>query len=710
LLSQIVASMRRTLVGATLAVTLLAAGAGVAFYVTARTIGPPPLAAADRLSTTVLDRHGQLLRAFTTADGLWRLPVEPADVDRRYLDILMAFEDRRFREHAGVDPLAMIRATSQLVLHRRIVSGGSTLTMQVARLLDSEHERSSSSKLKQIVRALQLEHALTKDGILRLYLRLAPFGGNLEGVRAASLAYFGKEPKRLSIAEAALLVALPQSPAARRPDRFPAAARKARDRVLDRALAAGVVTTSEAARARRATVPSRRIEFPKLAPHLAESEIARRPDVPVHRLTIERDLQASLEDLARSHARARGDRLSAAILAIDHTSGEVIAHVGSSDYFDSRRLGAIDMTTAIRSPGSTLKPVIYGLGFEAGRAHPEMLIEDRAVRFGNYTPKNFDEDFHGTVTIRQALAASLNIPAVKVLDAVGPQRLLSRMKRVGLDPVLPGEGEPTLAIALGGLGLRMSDLASLYASLARGGRTVDITHVLQAAPQRRNDVPAAQKLAGPTLAKRLLSPVAAWYVTDILKDAPPPANAKGGRIAYKTGTSYGYRDAWAVGYDGRHTVTVWIGRADGSSTPGLTGRTAAAPILFDAFQRIAPARTAFPPAPPGILRAAGPFLPPPLKRFSEPGSDIAAGAFLDPPVQIAFPPDRSELETPDPDLPLVLKAEGGALPLVWMVDGKPVPAPPHARSLQWQPSSRGFVRLSVIDAKGRVDRVTVRIR
>ncbi|CAN0180121.1 unnamed protein product, partial [Phaeothamnion confervicola] len=346
------------------------------------------------------------------------------------------------------------------------------------------------------------------------------------------------------------------------------------------------------------------------------------------------------------------------------------------------------------------KPIIYGLGFESGIAHPEMLIEDRPARFAGYTPRNFDDDFHGTVTIREALAQSLNIPAVKVLNTLGPARLIARLKRAGVQPVLPGDGEPTLAIGLGGLGMRLSDLAQLYAGLANGGEAVPLRHAFT-----ERDAPAASGVR-----RHLLSPVAAWYITDILKDAPPPASAIGGRIAYKTGTSYGYRDAWAAGYDGRHTIAVWVGRPDGASTAGLTGRAAAAPLLFDAFQRVSPVRAPLAAAPTGAIRSSGGALPQPLKRFTEPGEVRVAGAFIDPPVQIAFPPDRAEVEWVGGDVPVVLKAEGGALPLTWMVDGAPIVERNGAREIEWQPDGRGFVKLSVIDAKGRVDRVTVRLR
>ena len=698
------------IVTAILCLLVLAAGAWVELRLAMRRAGPPPLAMAEALSTTVLDREGRLLRAFTTTDGRWRLPVEANEVDPKYLAMLMAFEDHRFYTHPGVDLGAFIRSGVQLVRKGRIISGGSTLTMQVARLLDGRHERTGAGKMRQIVRALQLEELLSKQEILRLYLRLAPFGGNIEGVRAASLAYFGKEPRRLSAGEAALLVALPQSPEFRRPDRNPKAAQRGRDIVLRRAAEAGVISAAEAIRARAERVPEARREFPMLAPHLSEGEVARDPARLVHRTTLDRDLQRSLQDLAAEQTKLLGARLSAAILVADHTTGEVLAHVGSADYFDGQRFGSIDMVEAVRSPGSTLKPLIYGLGFEQGIIHPETLIEDRPARFGSYAPQNFDEEFHGTVTIREALGQSLNIPAVKVLAAVGPERLVGRLRRAHIATELPPQTEPSLAIALGGIGMKLKDLAELYCGIARRGDPIALSWHQAANAEAR----PAKDERGKT--RRLLSPAAAWYVTDILKDAPAPANAKAGRIAYKTGTSYGFRDAWAVGYDGRHTIAVWVGRPDGVPTPGLVGRTAAAPMLFDAFARIGDRRAPFAPAPPGISKVSGAELPPPLKRFREgPDDAVATGPYLETPVLIAFPPDRAELEMDAEDSgqlvgQVMLKAEGGVLPLTWMVDGAPIASDPRRREVAWQPPGEGFVKLSVVDAKGKVDRVTVRLK
>jgi penicillin-binding protein 1C len=685
------------------AAIVLSVSVTAAFLAADHAIGPPLLAPSDRGSVIVVDKSDRLLRAFTTTEGRWRLPATIEDVHPRYLAMLKAYEDRRFDSHSGVDPIAVLRATTQLVRNGRPVSGGSTITMQVARLIEERHDRTATGKLRQMLRALQMERHLDKRQIIELYLELAPFGGNLEGVRAASLAYFGKEPARLSVGEAALLVALPQSPEARRPDLHPKTAKAARDRVLDRVALAGVITRAEADHAKAEPVPTARKAFPQIAPHLAEELVAAQPKTAIIRTSIDRDLQSLIETLAKDSAAAAGPRLSVAILAIEHDSGKVIAHVGSPGYLDKARFGAIDMVKAIRSPGSTLKPVIYGLGFEAGLAHPEMLIEDTLTRFGAYVPENFDDEFHGTVSIRQALQLSLNVPAVKVLEAVGPARLAARLKDSGARIALPPSTAPSLAVALGGAGMSLEDLGQVYAAIARGGESIPLTTLsTDGAPINR------------ATGKTLLSPVAAWYVADILSGTPPPVNAKRGAIAYKTGTSYGYRDAWAAGFDGKHTVLVWIGRPDGVPTAGLTGLQSAAPILFDAFLRIGERRVPLRSAPDGALIAEGSALPPPLRRFAADRLESPSSTYTDAPVAIAFPPDQAEIEMltglDGKPRPLVLKAEGGVLPLVWMANGAPIATSTHRREITYAPDGVGFLKLSVIDAAGKADRVLVELK
>src|SRR5215831_5368362 len=451
---------------------IVAIGSSGAYWVYA--LGPPPLGGALAFSTLVVDHDGKLLRPYATAEGRWRIPATREDVDPRFLQLLFAYEDKRFYTHHGIDPIALGRAFAQLVTHGRIVSGASTLPMQVARLLEPRAERSLLAKLRQILRALEIERALSKDEILTLYLSLAPYGGNLEGVRAASLAYFGKEPRRLTLGEAALLVALPQSPEHRRPDRAIETVRHARDRVLDRVAAAGIVAADEIARAKQEPVPDGRRPMPMLAPHAADAVVAAAPERGFHRLTIDATLQKNLEELARERARALGPDMSVAILAVDNATGEVLARVASADYFDIRRAGQVDMTLAVRSPGSTLKPFIYGLGFEDGLINPETLIEDRPIRYGSYAPENFDLTFQGTVTVRRALQLSLNVPAVAVLDKVGASRFTARLEQAGGALVLPPGEVPGLAMGLGGVGVKLRDLVMLYAGLARLGTTTPL--------------------------------------------------------------------------------------------------------------------------------------------------------------------------------------------------------------------------------------------
>ncbi|MDH4412571.1 MAG: penicillin-binding protein 1C, partial [Rhizobium sp.] len=533
---------------------------------------PPPLEAAREVSTEILDRDGQLLRAFATREGLWRLETTVDDVDPALLRMLVAYEDRRYENHSGLDVLALGRAAWQLATNGRIVSGASTLSMQVARLIEPRRERSISAKLIQIARAIQIERRLSKTEILNLYLTHAPYGGNLEGVRAASLAWFGKEPKRLSTAEAALLVALPQLPEKRRPDRYRDNALEARKRVLERARDAEVVDETEVELALNASLPTVRRQLPALAPHLAEAARRKAPEASTHQTTILRPVQEILEKVALEAGRKLDPKVSLALLMADASTGEIVAEVGAADYFDASRSGWIDMTRAERSPGSALKPFIYGLAFEQGLVAQETIVEDRPADFFGYRPKNFDMQYQGDVSIRQALQLSLNVPAVRLLDSVGPSRLMVRLRRADVTLKLPPNEVPGLAIALGGAGVTLKGLVQLYAGLANREQPVRLGDGVREKPGLIEDHP-------------LLEPAAAWTVADILGAVQPPAGSPPAGIAYKTGTSYGYRDAWSVGYDGRYVLGVWIGRPDNAAVPGIAGYKTAAPVLFSAFAK-----------------------------------------------------------------------------------------------------------------------------
>jgi penicillin-binding protein 1C len=683
---------------AAIAVGLLLVAAFAAWIAS---LGPLPLAQARQTSVTIVDRNGKLLRAFAMKDGRWRLPVDAQkDVDPTYLKLLLAFEDQRFYDHAGVDPIALARAAWQLVSSGHIVSGGSTITMQLARLMEEPaHHRSFYAKLRQIVRAVEIEQQLSKEQILNLYLAMAPFGGNLEGVRAASIAYFSKEPKRLTLAEAALLVALPQSPETRRLDRYPEVARAARDRVLDRMVDEHQVAREDAEQAKAMAVPKLRRPMPILAPHSSDAAVAITKDAPLIKLTLDANLQKVLEPLARDRALALGQNISVAIIVVDNASGDVLARVGSADYFDESRAGQVDMTRAVRSPGSTLKPFIYGLAFEDGFVHPESLIDDRPIRFGSYAPENFDMTFQGTVPVKRALQFSLNVPAIALLDRVGSSRLSSRLKQAGANLVLPRDEAPGLAMGLGGVGVTLQDLALLYSGLPRLGTTRPLREIIDGNDNREP--------------MRLMDQVAAWQVSHVLLGVPPPENAARGKIAFKTGTSYGYRDAWSVGFDGRITIGVWVGRPDGAPVPGLIGRVAAAPILFDAFARTGRQPVALPKAPKGAVTVAGnEKLPLPLRRFRAIGELVRAGNEQTPHIQ--FPLNGSRIDVDRSAgldaAAMPVKVAGGVLPMTVVVNGVSAGEIDGRRQRLIDPPGPGFARLTVIDATGAADTVVVRIQ
>lgn len=647
----------------------------------------PPL--VPETSVLVEDRDGELLRAYTVADGRWRLALSPDSADPLFIAMLIAYEDGRFMDHDGVDARALARAVAQAVWNGGVVSGGSTLTMQVARLLEESGTGRLDGKLRQMRVALALERRLTKAQILGLYLQLAPYGGNIEGLRAATLAYFGKEPWRLTPAEAALLVAIPQSPESRRPDRHPDRAADARDRVLARAVAKGIIDAEQAQAARGEVVPVARRAVPAIAPHLADRARIDAPGAQVHRLTIDKGLQVALEVLAADTVQHQGERLQVAMVVADHATGEILASVGSAAFRADARQGFVDMTQALRSPGSTLKPLVYALAFDEGLAHPETMMEDRPTRFGTYAPQNFDRQYRGTVRVRQALQMSLNIPVVQLTEAMGPARLLVAMDQAKIGYRLPA-GQPGLAIALGGIGISLQDMVQLYATLARGGVALPL--------RWRADGDSDE-------GARVVSSVAAWQVADILGGLAPPPGAPENRLAYKTGTSYGHRDAWAIGSDGRHVVGVWLGRPDGTPVPGVFGADLAAPVLFQAFARLKPTLAPQPPAPPETLLVANAQLPLPLQRFRSRSAAFAVAA--DAPA-VAFPPDGAEVER----LPegVLVRVEGGTAPFTWLADGRPMVTAERSRAVVLPLDGLGFLTLSVIDAEGRSARARIRLR
>ncbi|MCB1579235.1 MAG: penicillin-binding protein 1C, partial [Xanthomonadales bacterium] len=554
---------------------------------------PLPLPDPDRGSTVVVARDGSPLRAFADAEGIWRYPVSMEDVSPLYLEALVGYEDRWFWRHPGINPVAALRALGQLIVNRRIVSGGSTLTMQVARILEP-HSRSFAGKLRQSLRALQLEAHLSKREILELYLENAPFGGTLQGVEAASWAYLGHSSQRLSHAEAALLVVLPQAPSRLRPDREAAAAREARDKVLDRMATLGVWTPAEVRDARIESVVARSLQPPLSAALLARRLHQAHPRARRIETSIDIELQRSVEARVRDYLVRLPERTSAALLVVDNRDLSTLAYVGSATFGDEARLGHVDMVRAWRSPGSTLKPFLYGLALDDGLIHSESLLVDAPQSFGSYRPGNFDMAFNGPVGAAEALRLSLNVPAVNLLDRVGAARFTARLANTGLQLRLPHGVAPNLSIILGGVGARMEDLAGAYAALNRKGVGGIVRYTAD----------------DPLVERRVLSEGAAWIVRDILEANPRPGYRPGTfdtgsrpRVAWKTGTSYGFRDAWAIGGTREYTVAVWIGRPDGTPLPGQYGAVTALPLMFqvvDSLPRTALSRV--PEAPPASVR------------------------------------------------------------------------------------------------------------
>lgn len=542
---------------------------------------PLPLPKGGDTSTLVTARDGRPLRAFADRNGVWRYPTTPDEVSPLYTQALLGYEDRWFWRHPGINPVALLRAGVQMFASRRIVSGGSTLTMQVARIIDpglhGTRTRRPAGKVRQILRALQLEVHLSKREILSIYLQRAPFGGTIEGVEAASWAYLGKPSKRLSHAEAALLAVLPQAPSRLRPDRSPDAAREARDKLLARMQRNGIWTPAQVEDARIETVVSRRLRPPMSAALLAQRLHAATPKRKRIVSSIDAPLQRALEERVATYFSNLPPRTSAALLVVDNASLEARAYVGSVAFGDKQRLGHVDMVQAWRSPGSTLKPFLYGMALEAGLIHSESLLMDAPQSFGGYRPSNFDAAFNGPVAAATALRLSLNVPAVDLLDRIGPARFAARLEHAGIALKFPRGAAPNLSVILGGTGARLEDLVGAFAALHREGIAGHIRYTPDA----------------PRVERKLLSPGAVWIVREILAANPRPGEgidtfdtARRPRVAWKTGTSYGYRDAWAIGGTRRYTVGVWVGRPDGTPLPGQYGAATALPLMFEVIDSL----------------------------------------------------------------------------------------------------------------------------
>lgn len=540
---------------------------------------------------TILARDGTPLWRFADANGVWRYPVSVEQVSPLYIEALLAYEDRWFYRHPGINPLALARALWLNLRHGRIVSGGSTLSMQVARIIEP-HSRTASGKLRQVWRTLQLEWHFSKREILEIYLHRAPFGGTLEGVAAASWAYLGKSPASLTAAEAALLAVLPQAPSRLRPDRYPQRAQAARDKLLERVRQQGLWPQQMLDEAQEESIWLAARREPALAPLLARR--LRQGHGSLIQSTLDAALQQRLEDLLLGWKNRLPPRVSAAILVADSRSLEVLAYLGSADLHDAQRAGHVDMVQAVRSPGSTLKPLLYGLALEDGLIHSGSLLQDVPRHHASYQPGNFARGFSGPVAASEALINSLNLPAVQLLEHYGARRFHARLAQAGIRLQYPGDGLPSLALILGGTGTRLEHLVSAYAALDRDGTSGPL--------RLHRDAPLS--------VRPLLSPGAAWIVQRILTGQQHPNSQEQQRrsgFAWKTGTSHGHRDALAIGTGRGLVIGVWVGRPDGTPVPGQYGQVSATPLLLQAFDLLArqPGRLQPPmPQPPEVGVAA----------------------------------------------------------------------------------------------------------
>jgi penicillin-binding protein 1C len=664
--------------------------AAILFGIAAADIAlPPPLDRADDLSVIIEDRNGAPLNVFATSGGRWRFKADLDAIDPAFVADVVAMEDQRFWRHWGVDPLAVARAGKSAASAGRIVSGASTITMQTARLLEPR-PRNLGSKLVEALRAAQIERRLTKREILELYLTLAPYGGPIEGVRAASLFYFDKEPDALSPSERALLIALPQSPEARRPDRRPEAAIAARNVALQRLAQKGRISADVAREATGDAVRRPHTAFARIAYHATSSLASEAKGKSGVRSTLDFQKQATAERIISARAAALTDGATAAAMVVDAATGEVLASVGSSSLDVAG--GWIDLTARDRSPGSLLKPFIYAFAFEDGAADEDTVIDDMPRGFGGYRPENFDRTFRGEVRVRDALQHSLNVPAVAALERVGAARFGALLAGAGA-PIRHksvADERSSLALALGGGGLTMRDVATLYTALADKGRVKPLVWRMDEARK-----PASQLMAADT----------AHRIGAILKGAPAlegraPAALSGAApvIAYKTGTSYGYRDAWAAGFADGIVIIAWVGRADGAPRPGVTGRSAAAPILFDLFDAFTSARE---------LKIADAD----TEVLSGLANRRMAKAMRAAPPTIEFPAPGSELFLTgrSADAGVALAASGGVAPYRWYVDGAAAAIDEIGGRALWRPARAGFYDIAVVDSRGVASSAKVRV-
>lgn len=621
---------------------------GIAWFVAPSTEG---LHTSGRV---IYGRHGHVLAMFLGPKQEWQFPTKAGAVSPIMRRILVAVEDRYFTWDPGINPFAIIRATGQMIVAGHVISGASTITMQVTRMLHPL-PRTLPVKIEEAVQAIALFEHDTKSQIMSMWLSLAPEGGNIEGIEAAAHAWFRESPKTLGPAQAAFLIMMVRNPVALNPLTHPRAARTTRNAILRECYERGVISSGALRYALATPLPNHLNAMPLASP---QALVRLRSGT---KSTISGPLDDALAHLANRELQALEPSETIAILVASVRTGGIRA-LYAGDWGDSRRKGYVDLTRAIRSPGSALKPFLYGLSFEAGLARPTTAVADFPQSFGSYEPNDYDDRYLGVVTATTALRRSLNVPAVDLIDAYGPVRFAAHLAAAGAPLTLPRGASPALSLALGGAGISMRRLVALYRALAYNG-LVERLHIVA---HKRHQL------------RRLLSPHAAHEVSAIL-DRPFPFGGPSG-VAWKTGTSAGNRDDWAVGYDTRDVAAVWIGQPDGGALPDSTA-LAAIPILARVFSLLP--RAPLPVQPPSLpltLRAR------PLGRL----------------LEIATPAPRSRLLV---GWPVTIRMIGGRRPFHFLIDGRALRSNPALRSVHWLPPAIGFYKLSVLDAQGhRVER------
>ncbi len=539
-----------------------------------------PLQVNVPYSQIVTDKKGNIIHAYLSHDDKWRMMTELDEITPQLQKAIIFKEDKYFYQHFGINPIAISRALFKNITKQKRTSGASTITMQVARLLAPKN-RTYSNKINEMFRALQLEWYYSKDEILQLYLNLVPYGGNIEGVKSASVLFFDKAPNNLSLAEITALSIIPNRPTSLRLGKHNTAILTERNKWLNRFKTAQIFDDTAISDALEEALNAKRKDAPKMAPHFSYRMKQKYPNSPIIKTNLLLNKQRKVEQLVGNYIkRLYSQRIrNAAVMVINNRTHEVEAYVGSADFFNSEDAGQVDGIKAIRAPGSTLKPFLYALAFDQGLITPKFIISDVPVNYSGYSPVNYDKKYNGNVSIEHALANSLNVPPVKILQKLGSDVFVEQLVNIGFKRIKKDRQQLGLSVILGGCGVRLEELTLLYSSFANEG-------YLHSFQWLQSDSINTQQT-------QILSPSAAFVVTDILTQLTRPdlpTNYESSKylpkIAWKTGTSYGRRDAWSIGYNANYTIGVWVGNFSGEGVPVLNGADTATPLLFDIFNSV----------------------------------------------------------------------------------------------------------------------------